>query len=1087
MNQYFSILYQSPLYTKSNDIFNIFEITSQITLKIITIIFLLLFAEIVHAQPYYFKHYQVENGLSNNSVFASVQDDKGFMWFGTKDGLNRFDGYSFKTYRHDPADPTSLGNDKIYSLLSDKTAGLWVGTDLGLYQYNPEKETFSPVKETLQIGIRSIHIDNKGNLWLLSNSKVYRYSPEKRAFSNIKVEDSFDVGSVYCQSNGEVLITGPEGEIAVYNSRSMSFQTRYRMNKKGSVYIGWVPVFTETKDHQLLLGSSSQGIKLFNPKTNVLKDVITQNKDKTHIYVRDMQAINEDEFWIGTESGLYIYNHQNGSISHQQKQYSNPYTLSDNAIYSVCRDRDGGMWMGTYFGGTNYYAPSSSIFSKYFPEQQRNSISGSDVREICKDKNGNFWIGTEDAGLNKMDPKTGRFTSFFPTGNRTTIAHSNIHGLVMDGNRLWIGTFEHGLDVMDINTGLVVKHYVAGKGNSLRSSFVLSMFKTKAGEILLATTVGLYQYNRKKDDFDAIPGIPYYFFNNIMEDSEGNIWAGSYDKGLFRFRLGDGRYVNFTHEAGIKNSLSNNTINGIFEDSKKNIWIVTDGGGLSLLDKKKQRFKSYNTNNGFPSNFLFRILEDQDHKLWISSTRGLLRFDPQTEEVKTYTKADGLLTDQFNYNSSYKDTDGRMYFGSLKGMVSFLPEQLNTSSKTAPIFLTGFQIDNAESPDPTAGKLLEKSVLYTDQITLKHNQSSFSMDFAGLSYASPETTEYAYKMKGLYNSWVYLKTNRKVYFTKLAPGTYTFQAKAMISGSEVWSKNNIQLRITILPPFWKTSLAYVLYSILFLGLITALILQYHKRTDLKNKRRMKLFEHQKEKEIYQAKIEFFTNVAHEIRTPLTLIKGPMEKIMKYSKEVPVIEKNLKTMNRNTDRLLNLTNQLLDFRKTEVQGYSLNFVKVNISELLEDISMQFQDAAESKQISFETILPSGPFFAYVDTEALYKIMSNLVDNAIKYGKSKVKVVLSVNPEEDKFSIQTINDGLKIAPEIRHKIFEPFFRSRETEMQRGTGIGLSISRSLAELHQGRLYLEESDADCNVFVAVFPIHQAMEFNLDGKWKKR
>lgn len=1056
-------------------------------MKITAFIFLLLFAEILHAQPYYFKHYQVENGLSNNSVFASVQDDKGFMWFGTKDGLNRFDGYSFKTYRHDPADPESLGNDKIYSLLSDKTAGLWVGTDLGLYQYHPEKETFSAVKETLRIGIRSIHIDKTGNLWLLSNSKVYRYNPVKKEFSGVPIDDSFEVGSIYCQSDGAILITSSDGKIAVYNPLSRSFKTRYQMNKKGAVNIGWVPVFTETRDHQLLLGSSSQGIKLFNPKTNVLKDLITQNKDKTHIYVRDIQSINEDEFWIGTESGLYIYNHRDGRISHQQKQYSNPYTLSDNAIYSVCRDRDGGMWMGTYFGGTNYYAPSSSIFSKYFPEQQQHAISGSDVREICKDKNGNFWIGTEDAGLNKLDPKTGRFTSFFPTGNKTTIAHSNIHGLVIDDNHLWIGTFEHGLDVMDINTGIVIKHYIPGKGNLLRSSFVLSMFKTRTGDILLATTVGLYKYNRKKDDFDPIPGIPFYFYNNILEDSEGNIWAGTYDKGLFRFRLGENKYTNFEHEQGNQNSLSSNTINGIFEDSRKNIWIVTDGGGLSLLDKKKSSFKSYNTNQGLPSNFLFRILEDHDHKLWISSTRGLFRFDPQTAEVKTYTRADGLLTDQFNYNSSYKDTDGRMYFGSLKGMISFLPEQLNTTSKTAPVFLTGFQIDNTESTDPTADKILSKSVLYTDQITLKHNQSSFSIDFAGLSYASPVTTEYAYKMTGLYNSWEYLKTNRKVYFTKLAPGTYVFEAKAMINGSNEWSKNNIKLRIVILPPFWKTSLAYALYSILFLGIVTAAILQYHQRTDLKNKRRMKLFEHQKEKEIYQAKIEFFTNVAHEIRTPLTLIKGPMEKIMKLSKEVPVIEKNLKTMNRNTDRLLNLTNQLLDFRKTEVQGYSLNFVKVDISELIEDIKMQFQDAAESKQISFETLLPSVHFFAYVDTEALYKIMSNLVDNAIKYGKSKVKIVLSIDPGEDQFSIQTFNDGLKIAPEIKNKIFEPFFRSRETEMQRGTGIGLSISRSLAELHQGRLYLEESGPEGNVFIAVFPIHQAMEFNLDGKWKKR
>ena len=1058
-------------------------------MRITTLIFLFLqFAvNILCAQPYYFKHYQVENGLSNNSVFASVQDDKGFMWFGTKDGLNRFDGYSFKTYRHDPSNPSSLGNDKIYALLSDKAAGLWVGTDLGLYKYHPENETFSLVKETLKSGIRSIHLDRKGDLWLLSNNKVYRYNPIKKEYSWISVDDSFDVGAVYCQSNGEILITSADGKIAVYNTLSKSFKTRYRMNKKGSESVGWISRLIETKDHQLLIGATYQGIKLFDPKTNVIKDILTLNKDKTHIFVRDIQALNEDEFWIGTESGLYIYNHKNGCITHLQKQYSNPYTLSDNAIYTLCRDREGGMWNGTYFGGINYFSPSSSIFTKYFPEQQHKAISGSDIREICKDKNGNFWIGTEDAGLNKLDPKTGIFTSFFPNGNKNSIAHSNIHGLLADGNELWIGTFERGLDVMNINTGLVTKHYEAGKGSSLRSSFALSIVKTRKGDILIGTTVGLYKYNRKKDDFDAIPGLPSYFFNNILEDSEGNIWAGTYNNGLVRFRLGENDYINLRNDPNDPQTLGNDIINGIFEDSKKNIWVVTDGGGLSLLDKKKLSFKSYNTIHGFPSNFLFRIQEAHDHKLWISSTGGLVRFDPQTGGVKTYTKADGLLTDQFNYNSSYKDTDGRMYFGSVKGMVSFLPEQLNTTTKTAAIFLTGFQIENVESKDPKAKQILKKSILYTDELTLGHTQSSFSMDFAGLSYTAPEMTEYAYRMKGLYNNWIYLKTNRKVYFTKLAPGTYTFEAKAMVSGSNQWSKNNIELRITILPPFWKTSTAYFLYALLFLGLITALTLQYHKRTELRNKRRMKLFEHQKEKEIYQAKIEFFTNVAHEIRTPLTLIKGPMEKIIKGAKEVPLIEKNLRIMNRNTDRLLNLTNQLLDFRKTEVRGYSLNFVKVNVSELILDVNMQFQDAAENKKINFETVLPTEHFYAYADTEALYKIMSNLVDNAIKYGKSKVSIMLHIDEAKDQFSIHIINDGHKIPYELRNKIFEPFYRSKETEMQQGTGIGLSISRSLAELHQGNLYLEESDPECSMFVAIFPIHQAMEFNLEGKWKRK
>lgn len=1047
---------------------------------------MLLSVKMLSAQPYYFKHYQVEHGLSNNSVFSNVQDQSGFMWFGTKDGLNRFDGYSFKTFRHDPAMPGSLGSDKIHALLSDKTTGLWIGTDRGLFQFNPSKETFSPVKETLKMSITTLQIDLEGNLWILSNGRIYTYNPSKKIFIPIKLENSFVANTLYCRPNGQVVITSHDARLASYHRASRSFVTFHEFNAGRNEPIGNISAITETNDQQLLIGTSNKGIKLFNLKTKTLKELITLNEDKTNIFVRDIQVLKDHEFWIGTESGLYIYNHSNGKITHLQKQYSNPYTLSDNAIYTLCSDKDGGIWMGTYFGGVNYYSSTAAIFTKYFPRQQENSISGSDVREICKDKNGDFWLGTEDAGLNKLNPATGRFTAFYPNGTRYSIAHSNIHGLLANGDELWVGSFEHGLDIMNIHTGKVIRRYQEGKGTSLNSNFVLSIYKTSAGKILLATTTGIYLYNPAKLDFDPVPNIPRYFFNSIFEDSEGTIWAGTFSDGLFSFKLGSDSHQQYQHNLKDKGSLANNTINSIFEDSRKNIWVTTDGGGLCLFDKQKSTFTTYNSNDGFPSNFLFRIEEDHDYKLWISSTRGLIRFNPLDKKIKVYTKADGLLTDQFNYSSSFKDADGRMYFGSLKGLISFQPEQLHTTTKTAALFLTGFQIDNTGNESNEVNAVLSHSIMNTRKITLQHDQSSFSIDFAALSYHSPEKTEYAYKMSGLYKDWEYLKTNRKVYFTKLAPGEYVFQAKAMVNGSIEWSTDNIKLHITVLPPFWKTNLAYIGYAILLLSFITILILRYHRKTQLRNKRRMELFKHTKEKEIYQAKIEFFTNVAHEIRTPLTLIKGPMEKMINSVKEVPHIEKNLQTMNRNTDRLLTLTNQLLDFRKTEIHGFSLNFVKANVSELLQDIALQFHNAAEQKNISYETILPPEPIVAYVDVEACYKIMSNLVDNAIKYGNTEVKVMLTVDEDQEQFYIRISNDGKQIPIELKHKIFEPFFRAKEVEMKAGTGIGLSISRSLAELHKGHLQLEESGPGYNVFVVSFPVHQTLGFNLEGKWKK-
>lgn len=1041
----------------------------------------------LYAQPYYFKHYQVENGISNNTVFCSAQDSKGFMWFGTKDGLNRFDGYTFKTYRHDPANPKSLGNDLIYYLYSDKQSNLWVGTDKGLYLFNPEYDNFKLISPTRQMSIHNLESDNEGNLWITSSSMLYRYNNKKKSFYAFKDKAPFEANSVYCASDSGMWVSTLNGTIEKYNPVRGTFQSYPILNKKNILTRGVISTIKETSDHQFVIGTSNQGLKLFNPKTKSVKAIITLNSDQTHIYVRDIVKLSDNEFWAGTESGIYIYNYQTGKIVHLQKQYNNGYTLSDNAIYTLCRDKEGGIWSGTYFGGINYYSAQYSIFTKYFPMQQVNSISGSDVREIRKDDYGNLWIGTEDAGLNKLNLKTGVFKTFLPNGSRNSIAYSNIHGLLADGKRMWISTFEHGLDIMDIKSGKIVKHYTAGIGNKLHSNFIITLYKTRAGQIILATITGIYTYNPKSDSFNLIPGLPVIFYNSIFEDHEGYIWAGTFNNGIFRFMPGEKKINHFTYKENVQNSLSHNTINGIFEDTRKNIWITTDGGGLCRYNWHNSTFRRHTSKNGFPSNFLFRIEEDDQQKLWISSTRGLIRFDPLTGKVKTYTRSDGLLTDQFNYNSSFKDSDGRMYFGSVKGLISFLPRQLRTKTYPATVFLTNFQIDNDENRGSKKDYPLKKSILYTDTIVLNNSQSSFSLDFAALSYFSPEMTEYAYRMSGLYKDWEYLKTNRKVYFTKLAPGDYLFEAKALVNGSKAWSNNNVHVLIRVLPPIWKSHAAYFLYSILLIALIYYLILSDHKRLARKNHRRMEVFENEKEKEIYQAKIEFFTNVAHEIRTPLTLIKGPMEKLIKQARELPTIEKNLKIMDRNTDRLFKLTNQLLDFRKTETRGFSLNFVKANITEIVKEICLNFHTAAEQANIIFENKFPEQAFYAYVDIEAFHKIMSNLIDNAIKYGESRIIVsLITAGKGGDIFQISVMNDGKLVHPSLYEKIFEPFYRAKETEIKVGTGIGLSISRSLAELHSGTLIMKAYKTGFNTFLLELPVHQLIEFNLNGKWKK-
>jgi len=1040
------------------------------------------------AQPYYFRRFQVENGLSNNTVFCSTQDRSGFMWFGTKDGLNRFDGSQFRTYRHDPEVRGSIGNDLVYALHYDNNNRLWIGTNQGVYLYHPQTESFSIIEGTEQLRINDLGTDNKGNLWIVSLFRIHIYAIHTRKLVSFGNTVHFDANSVTRMRDGSMWISTMQGTIEKFNSLSGKFESHYVLNRTKSRESSWVTKTLDAGNGQLLIGTANQGLKIFDLRTQSTKDILTYNADQTSIYVRDLARTSLHEFWIASESGIYVYNIQNNAITQLKKQYSDPYSLSDNAVYTVFRDRENGIWAGSFFGGVNYYSQQNALFTKFFPKKDSNSISGSDVREICKDIHGNLWIGTEDAGLNMQDAKSGIFSNFLPDGRNSSIAYSNIHGLLIDGNKLWIGTFEHGLDIMDVSSKKVIKHYSAGKENSLRTNFIVTFCKTSKGEILVATIAGLYRYNKSTDDFELIPGLPAAFFQVITEDRNGNLWAGTFNDGVFKFRIGEKNVLQFKYDPANPNSIGHNTINGIFEDSRSNIWISTDGGGLNRYKSQNQSFERITKKEGLPSNFLFKMLEDDEQKIWVGSTRGLVQFDPQTHAIKTFSKANGLLTDQFNYSSGFKDTDGRMYFGSVRGLISFHPSDFKDFQSTAPVKITGFQVDNEESKIASENSILQKSISYTDKIVLNDESSSFSIDFAALSYISPDMTQYAYRMTGLNNSWVFLKSNRKVYFTKLAAGNYTFEVKALLNGTNKWSTDNAKIFITILPPFYRSNLAYLLYFLCAAALIIYFVSMYHRRIMLKNKRRMELFENKKEKEVYQAKIEFFTNIAHEIRTPLTLIKGPMEKVIRQAASVPYIEKNLRLMDRNTDRLLNLTNQLLDFRKTEVRGFSLSFVKGNITEILHEIFLIFQPLADEKDIQFSIQLPPVAVFAYIDTEAFYKIMSNLIDNAIKYGQNKVCVQFSL-PAGDTgfFRITVLNDGPLIPEELRKKIFEPFFRASEKQIKQGTGIGLSIAKSLAELHSGQLYAGESDEKHNSFILELPVHQLIEFNLKGKWKKQ
>ncbi|SIQ91844.1 Signal transduction histidine kinase [Maribacter ulvicola] len=1017
----------------------------------------------------------VENGLSHNTVMSSLQDKKGFLWFGTKNGLNRFDGYNFRLFQRDEEQPNTLNSNYILSL-HEYEGKLWVGTASGLYIYNEQNENFHFIEGTKNSQIWEITGDSKGNLWFLANGTLVRYNLSEEKCHWFLPKDYFYATDVL--TIGDDIWTSSNSHLYHYNYETDDFEAfKHTTNSTNEKPFTVNEIFS-IDPATILIGTSNHGIVSFDINTKKSKNVDFFGSEKPH--VRDF-TLRENELWVASESGIHIYDLLTKEYINLTKDYDDPYALSDNAVYTLTVDNEGGVWAGTYFGGINYQPKQYTPFKKYFPKSSQNSLNGNAIREICEDKYGNLWIGTEDGGLNKLNPTTNIFTNFTSQekDKKGILSHYNIHALYPNEDKLYIGMFENGIDVLDIKTNNIIEHY--GRDDGISSDFVYAIYKGRNDELYYISTVGIKTFDsvsKKFIPFDIFPSNQGYYC--LLEDDEGVFWTGGYFSGIMSFNPETNKKTVYSYSPENSQSISNNHINYLFQDSKKNIWICTEDG-LNLFDSKNNTFLRFGTQNGFPSNVFYTILEDDSGNLWISTSKGLVNFNPITGKKKIYTKADGLSSDNFNYMSAHKSKNGTMYFGSVNGMISFNPKEFTQNTYRAPIYITSLQINNKDVFVGQQDATLTESISSLKSLKLTPEQASFSLEFAALSYTAPENTEYWYKMKGLNDKWVYLKKDHKVFFTELAPGTYEFIVKSKNS-SGVWGKETHPLAIEVLPVFWKSKMAYILYLLIIGFIIFAGFITYARKIKANNAEKIKQLNNRKEKEIYQAKIEFFTNVSHEIRTPLTLIQSPLEKVIKKLNQLPDVKDNLTIIKKNTNHLLDLVNQLLDFRKTEIERVDLTFVETNISDLIDNMHERFGEAIQDKQVNFKFRSEHKQVIACVDPEAFKKIIGNLFGNAFKYADKMVDVNLIAN--ETDVTIILRNDGPLIPSQLKERIFEPFYRATGTEGQTGSGIGLALARSLTEMHNGCLNLNTNDNKMNCFVLVLPIHQEREFRLRPKY---
>lgn len=532
-----------------------------------------------------------------------------------------------------------------------------------------------------------------------------------------------------------------------------------------------------------------------------------------------------------------------------------------------------------------------------------------------------------------------------------------------------------------------------------------------------------------------------------------------------------------------RRSLPYDKVLSIFEDSHRQIWLTTQGGGFCRFQPDTETFANYNLSAGLPNDVVYQIVEDKEGFLWLTTNNGLVCFQPTTGMMKVYTTSNGLLGDQFNYRSSFETEDGTIYLGSIDGFIAFNPKNFSENKFLPSIVITDFFLFGKEVYAGEPGSPLEKSITFSDQLVLQSNQNSFSFRVAALDFQAPKTSRIMYKLEGFDTDWLTVGESPIVTYSNLRYGDYTFRVKVANSDG-VWSDDEVVLEVHILPPFYLSIWAYCAYALLIIGCSLQIVVYFKRRSNSKHRRQMEKFEQEKEREVYHAKIDFFTNVAHEIRTPLTLIKGPLENIILKKQVDAETREDLNVMKQNTERLLNLTNQLLDFRKTESQGFRLNFAKCNVTEVLKETHVRFTSLAKQKGLEFTLQVPEKDFYAHVNREAFTKIISNLLNNGVKYAESYVHIFLEVSEADNNnsFRIRTENDGVIIPNEMKEEIFKPFVRFNEKEdgkVTTGTGIGLALSRSLAELHQGTLAMGEGEEN-NTFCLTLPIVQDMTITL-------
>jgi signal transduction histidine kinase/ligand-binding sensor domain-containing protein/DNA-binding response OmpR family regulator len=1073
----------------------------------ILFVFLLTFRSLFsQTTPEVFQHLTISEGLSQNNVLNIIQDRKGFLWFATYDGLNRYDGYNFKTYKFDPYDSTSVSQHLILCIYEDRDGIIWVGTGgMGLCGFDPSTEKFKRYTVSEKPGalheqtVTSIIECDSTQLWIGTFRGLTLFNKKKEIFTRIMHNESDSesvpsdgpVNTMCKDEKGNVWI-GMDGNSIYKICKIAGAPQQVRFEKHSFDHAEKsvenenriVSIFEDSKKN-IWIGTL-QGLYRKRPSGNISRYVNNPNDENSLsenlINIHSIAEDRDGNIWIGTVNGLNKLNPASETFTRFYYDPANDGSMSSNDIHSVLVDRTGILWIGTIGGGINMLDPNKRVIEKFISNSLNSGNSG--VRAIYEDSKGTLWIGTEGDGLTSFDKTHKKLTHYrHQPGIQNSLCSDFIGAIIEDDHgNLWIGhggsnfysTESGGLSVIT-PAGAIRQMFNDSKAPDFIGD-VFTLYFDRQKKLWIGTESGLVALDpsslkakRYRLDPTNSNSLSDDWVYTILEDKSGKLWLGTGSKALNYFDPEKNAFTHYSYNPEQKGTITSNSVKTVYEDSQGRIWFGTSGGGLCLFDPRAKTFKSYTIKDGLPDNTIYNILEDNDTKLWLSTNNGISCFDPPSEKFMNFDEGDGLQSNQFasgyvNAGAAFKGADGTLYFGGQHGFNVIHPNRIFFNPFPPPVALTQFKIFETLAP-------------LSPNITLSHDQNQISFEFAALNFTNSYKNQYTYKLENFDQAWINSGNRRYVTYSNIEPGRYTFRVNAS-NNDGVWNNNGISMTIIILPPWWKTWWAYGIYVACILSLLWGIYNYLLSKERLKAALEAEKTEAKKILEVDKLKSEFFTNISHEFRTPLTLIQAAAEKLFEFQRnhETATLTGQIQ---RNAKALLTLINQILDLSRVEAGKLKAELEVINICRELELCAESFRSHAQLSTIEYEVNVPRQDLFAQCDPEKLGVIVNNLLSNAFKFTPPGGKVQFFVSQEQQGESlsllrIRIVDTGIGIDEKRHDHIFDRYYQieSSHFNYSAGTGIGLTVVKQYVILLGGTIVVHSNEGAGSCFEVKLPL---------------